>query len=104
MNVKELFLQRLAQPIAEDGVLRIENGFVEKRDGGEGSEAHVVGIISGGEAGAGGVLESFAGVVAEGIRIGDALAVAAQAFDGGKDFLKNKRQTSGRCGRLRLGS
>ncbi len=95
MRAEKLFLQRLAQPIAKDRVLRIQDGFIEKRHRGEGGEAHIVGVISGCQALIGRGFERFARVVAESLGIGDALAVAAQPFDGGEDFLKNEREVFG---------
>src|SRR5580692_11843054 len=95
MSSEELLLQRFAEPIGEDGVLRIEDGCVQKRHRGEGDVADVVAIISGGESLTGRALERFASVMPKSLGIGDALAAAAQAFDGGEDFLKNERQAFG---------
>src|ERR1035437_3985701 len=81
-----------AQPFRKDGVLRIEHRFIQKGDGGEGRLAGVVRGVAGGQGLAGRGLDCLAGMVAEGIGVGQALAVGAQAHDGGKNVLEKKRQ------------
>src|ERR1035438_7887338 len=92
VRTEQLLLQRLAEPVGENGVLQIEDGFVQERDCGEGGYLDVFGWVTGGQRLAGGCLERFAGLMTEGLRIGDALAIRAQPFDGGEDFLENERQ------------
>src|ERR1035438_2214346 len=81
---KQLRSEQFAQPLHENGVLRIEHRFIEKGDGGEGSVARVFRRVTDGECLAGRRLECLAGVVAESVGVGHALAVGAQANNGGK--------------------
>jgi len=92
VRAEQLLLKGLAEPAGENRVPRVEDGFIQECDRGEGGELDVFGRVTGGQRLAGGSLERLAGMVPEGLRIGDALAIRAQPFDGREDFLENERQ------------
>ncbi len=92
LGTEHLSLEGLPHPIDEDGVLRVQDGFVEKGDCRKCGQLYVVGDITSAHGLLGGGFKGFAGVMAERVGIGDALAIAAKAFDGGQDFLIEKRK------------
>jgi hypothetical protein len=90
---EQFFLQGTAGPFREDGALQVENALIHIADDGEdGGLHHLVGVAEGARI-LHGRLQGAAHLGAKAIRILDLLPLKADAQDGGKDFLKAKRET-----------
>ena len=90
-----LFLKRLAGPVGKDGMAEVEDGLVDECDDGEDGEFDVflgVASVAGGVVGG---ADAGPDLGAKGSGIGDGLAVAAQAFADGNEFLKYQGKVLG---------
>ena len=87
---------RLARPVREDRVARVEDRLVQERHHREDGQLHIVGRIARHVPRlVGGGLERLADLVPEGFRVGDRLAVGAVPHHRGQHLLEDERQVVG---------